>query len=600
MAGTGVKSANRIETKNSLALKLRLVFGLILFILIIAFLVSVYLITKKERRENVLNESENILTGLSDGIESDIRRYKELSRLVMIDDRLVKFLRAKSEDVNSGLINQARRGVLGVLNVTTMVDSVFIFRNDGQYMATNRGKYMLNYIRMEEPEWQNNIIEKKGRAIIVLNGDDAVYKTNLSPIITIARAIHDTVTQNRTGIMLMNISSTLLEQKVYALDNNDIIIVGTDGSYLAGNQDLLEYYDQSYNHDYFTHVERMIKQEDIMISAIQVPEMPIVVMSVTHIRKGMVPMETVGILVFLLLVFVATIFFVGGYITKNITSPVFELTKSMEKNREEGTLEKIDVDIPNNELQLLEDSYNNMVDHVNVLFDRLIEKEQTIQKAEMRVLQEQIKPHFLYNSLETIGFLAMDAGAEKVHSALETLGSFYRNFLSKGDREIPLKREITIIKDYLSLMKLRYGDILNDEYDIDPQTEECVIPKLILQPLVENSIYHGIRMKGEQGSIKISTRLEENVLHIIVRDTGIGMTKEQIDKVLSTEKTDPKGDKSGSFGLWGTIERIRLYCDKEDVVRIRSEVGEFTEIEFIIEKVPRKWRGSTDVQSNAD
>lgn len=594
MNSTDTINKNKIQTRNSLSLRLRLVFAIIIFLFIIAFIVSIYLITKKERRENVIIESESLLAGLSDGIYSDIQRYRELSRLVMIDDRLVKFLRAKTEDVSPGLINTARYGVLGVLNITTMVDSVFVFRNDGQYMATNRGKYMLNYIRMDDGEWKKKIVEKKGRAFVTLNGDGAIYKTNLSPIITISREINDVVSQERTGILLMNISSVLLEQKVYALNTKDIIIVGTDGTFLAGNENLVGYFDENLIAPDFVHIEKFIDNEDIMISGMQVPDMPIVVMAVTHIHKGMVSTETIGVLIFLMLVFIAGVFFVGAYITKNITSPVFDLVKDMEKNREEGTLKKIDTNINVNELILIKDSYNNMVDHVNVLFDCLIENEQTIQKAELRVLQEQIKPHFLYNSLETIGFLAMDAGADKVHSALETLGSFYRNFLSKGDREIPLKREIIIIKDYLSLQKLRYGDILNDEYEIAPDTEECLIPKLILQPLVENSIYHGIRMKGEQGTIKISSFLEDDDLHILVRDTGIGMTQEQIDKILSKEKIEGTEEFNESFGLWGTIERIRCYCDKDDVVRIRSEIGEYTEIEFILGLQPKRWKPTAD------
>ena len=297
----------------------------------------IYLITKKERRENVIIESESLLAGLSDGIYSDIQRYRELSRLVMIDDRLVKFLRAKTEDVNPGLINTARYGVLGVLNVTTMVDSVFVFRNDGQYMATNRGKYMLNYIRMDDDEWKNKIVEKKGRAFVTLNGDGAIYKTNLSPIITISRAINDVVSQERTGILLMNISSVLLEQKVYALNTKDIIIVGTDGTFLAGNENLVGYFDENLIAPDFVHIEKFIDNEDIMISGMQVPDMPIVVMAVTSIHKGMVSTETIGVLIFLMLVFIAGVVFVGAYSTKNITSPVFGLVKDMEKNREEGT-----------------------------------------------------------------------------------------------------------------------------------------------------------------------------------------------------------------------------------------------------------------------
>ena len=278
---------------------------------------------------------------------------------------------------------------------------------------------------------------------------------------------------------------------------------------------------------------------------------------------------------------------------------MFRLANAMEANRQEGKLEKIDAGMAQNELGMLEEGYNNMITHVNELIASLIEKEKTLQKAEMRVLHEQIKPHFLYNSLETIGYLAMDAGAENVYTALETLGSFYRNFLSKGDREIPLKKEICIVQDYLSLQKLRYGDILKDEYDIAEDTKECIIPKLILQPLVENSIYHGIRLKGEEGTIRITSRLVDGALHVTVRDTGVGMEQEVIDRMLASgrENAGSKNeDLSESFGLWGTIERIRCFCDNDDVVRIRSEVGEYTEIEFIL---PQRQEGKEEnVQSN--
>ena len=165
-------------------------------------------------------------------------------------------------------------------------------------------------------------------------------------------------------------------------------------------------------------------------------------------------------------------------------------------------------------------------------------------------------------------------------SALETMGRFYRNFLSKGDREIPLEKEITIVKDYLSLQKLRYGDILMDEYDITEEAAECIVPKLTLQPLVENCIYHGIRPKGEAGVIKISGRVEAGDLHLSVTDTGVGISKETIEKIMSSDKEASKDEVS--FGLWGTIERLRYYSHRDDVFRITSEEGEYTCIELII------------------
>ncbi|MBP1585328.1 MAG: histidine kinase, partial [Lachnospiraceae bacterium] len=196
------------------------------------------------------------------------------------------------------------------------------------------------------------------------------------------------------------------------------------------------------------------------------------------------------------------------------------------------------------------------------------------------VLQEQIKPHFLYNTIGTISALALENDSEEVSSALETMGRFYRNFLSKGDREIPFGKEVTIVKDYLSLQKLRYGDILIDEYDVADAAAECIVPKLTLQPLVENCIYHGIRPKGEPGVIKIKGTIEGDDLHISVTDTGVGMSSEYIEKLMSGKKNG-SGDE-GSFGLWGTIERIRYYSHRDDVFRITSEEGEYTCIELIL------------------
>jgi two-component system sensor histidine kinase YesM len=226
-----------------------------------------------------------------------------------------------------------------------------------------------------------------------------------------------------------------------------------------------------------------------------------------------------------------------------------------------------------------------MIDYMNELFERLLQEEEDIRKAEMMVLHEQIKPHFLYNTLETIRYLAIQENAVQARDALETLGSFYRNFLSKGKREIPFQNELRIIQDYLSLQKLRYGDSFTDEYEIEEETLDFMVPKLILQPLVENSIYHGIKLKGEPCIIRITAKMSEEGLHIFIYDTGIGISEEQIRKVLEGEREEHDETvrtSPGGFGLAGTIDRIRYYCNKEDVVSIRSEMGEYTEIELFI------------------
>ena len=575
----GFLKKNRGEVSLSLSLK-KLIFEVVL-VAIASFLISTTIITERERRDYGIRDSDNVLKTLSSNIVSDMEKYTSMSRLIMIESRVIDFLRAEEPKVDIGMINDARYGIMDILNATEGVDSVMVFREDMIMVATNRFTYNYDYELMNTDSWSREIYEGRGSAVVSLNSCGIAEKADGRSVVTIGRAINDIDTQKRTGLLMMNISTAVFQNMLNSLGYNNICILGSDGTFLAGNSSYAEYFGEEFLGTKIVHHNIRLSGEDVLLSGCKVGELPIVILRVSPYGNEGIPFRMLYILLFLLVVFTALAIFVAIFIRENITDPIFELSGAMERNKRSGELKKIDVEVPYSEFNMLEGDYNSMIDHVNELFGELVEKEKTLQKAEMRVLQEQIKPHFLYNSIETIGFMALDAGAGNVHDALETLGSFYRNFLSKGDREIPLSREICIVKDYLSLQKLRYGDILEDEYDISEDTESFIVPKLILQPMVENCIYHGIRMKGEKGTIKITARLEDGELHLIVRDTGVGMDQEQIEKIL-TSKSNTYEQNSSSFGLWGTIERVRYYTGREDVVRIRSEIGEYTEVEFII------------------
>ncbi|MBR6396741.1 MAG: cache domain-containing protein, partial [Lachnospiraceae bacterium] len=238
------KKQNITFKSNSLAKKLRIVFICMIVLFVATFVCSLFYIIRKERQENAMRESSNTLRGLSDGICSDVTRYKELSRLIMVDEGLVKYLKANDEEIDAGLINNSRYSVLAILNVTTMVDSVFFFRNDGNYFATNRGSYMFNYDRIKSEEWEYNILSKKGGTVISVNGDNALFKTSGEPIVTIGRTIYDISSQKKLGIMLMNISCDVLKQKLFNLNADNAVIVGCDGTFLSGNENILKEIDK--------------------------------------------------------------------------------------------------------------------------------------------------------------------------------------------------------------------------------------------------------------------------------------------------------------------------------------------------------------------
>lgn len=572
-----------IWKKNSISSAMWMIMAFTVIIVIGSFVVSTAIINSRAQRDYQIRESETLITGVINSIQSNIDNYKDLSRLVMLNDQVIAYLRA--ENVDKGLSNDAKEGVWNVLNVCRNVDSVYIIRNDGSYMTTGKGIYEVNIDLIQDDSWKNPILEERGSVVFGMNGNGAIYKNNRAPIISITRAIYDIYTQKQTGILIMNISELMLERIITGQGNKEICILDKAGNYISGNKQLGDAYVSKKITNSITHTYARVDGKSRLISGYEFEDIPLVILCSTSGYNKSFPKETQMIIIGLFVSFTVAILLASIFVSRSLTRPILKLSFAMEHTKSKGWMEKIDVDMPDNEIGTLYDSYNSMIEYLNDLFTKLIDQEKSVQKAEMSVLYEQIKPHFLYNSLETISFMALESGAENVHDALETLGSFYRNFLSKGNNVVPLKREITIVKDYLALQKLRYKDILEDSYDIAEDTLEIMVPKLILQPIVENSIYHGIRLKGEPGEIKVSSFLDDDVLHIIVKDTGVGMDESVIARIMSGDNQSDGVKELGNhsnFGLKGTINRIKYFCNSDDVVSIRSELGEYTEIEIMI------------------
>ena len=566
---------------GSLSRKLRWVFFLVVALLTIAFLVTTLLIVRREEQESAVREAESKLIGLSVSISSSIEGYKELSKLMIMEEPLAAFLKEEDSEEALNIVIDAKYSIQRILNVTSGVEAVYAFRTDGLYACTKRGVFVLDDERYVEDMWPNAVLSLRGRALEYANGNGALRKIDNYPFISIERAFYDMNTQDRTGYLMLLISGKVIDQAIAALPGSDICAVGLDGTYLSGDRNLARVYDRSLAGDTVTHKLYIYRGQRVMVSGIRVSDTPIILISSIPLEGKPIPERTVGILGFLMAAMTVGLFVLGRFVSAQITKPINRLAKAMNMGETEKELVIITDRMPDNEIGLLKDSYNSMVIRIRDLIQELITKEQTIQRAEMRVLQEQIKPHFLYNSIGMISSLALRNGAGDVSSALETLGRFYRNFLSKGDKEIPLEREVLIVRDYLALQKLRYGEVIRDEYDIKNECLKCIVPKLILQPLVENSIYHGIRLKGEEGIIRISATIEDdNLLHLVVYDTGVGMSRETAEKIMSGDKKVSANEES--FGLWGTIERLRYYYNRDNVVKIESEEGEYTRVEFIV------------------
>ena len=239
------------------------------------------------------------------------------------------------------------------------------------------------------------------------------------------------------------------------------------------------------------------------------------------------------------------------------------------------------------ELQELGEQINQMADRLEMLIDQVRQKQDNLSKAELRTLQAQISPHFLYNTLDTIIWQAESGKGDEVVELTRNLSDFFRISLSAGADWIPVTQELKHVSAYLSIQKIRYRDILDYEVEMPEGLEEIYMLKLLLQPLVENALYHGIKNKRGGGRITIRVSRQNRIMTFTVKDTGKGMTPEQfrqVETMLREEnpaaRAAPESGHTG-FGLRNVDMRIRLYYRKQTGLIFQSG-PDGTEVSFTI------------------
>ena len=241
-----------------------------------------------------------------------------------------------------------------------------------------------------------------------------------------------------------------------------------------------------------------------------------------------------------------------------------------------GDLQARAPETPVTELHELTQSLNSMAGRLQDLIDENRREQENLKKSELRALQAQINPHFLYNTLDAIVWLAEAGQTREVIHITRALSDFFRISLSQGKDWIPLSEEIKHLTGYLTIQKIRYRDILDYEIGIPEELGSCQVLKLLLQPLVENAIYHGVKHRRGRGLVRVTGRMEDSWLILEVQDNGAGMTPERLMQVRDGLCGD--GGESAGYGLFNVNKRIQLYYNQPQGVWIESRMGEGTTV----------------------
>lgn len=275
-------------------------------------------------------------------------------------------------------------------------------------------------------------------------------------------------------------------------------------------------------------------------------------------------------------------------IVDTVTTPLGKLCQQIRSSENQHKM--LDFQYPyHDEIGILAKSYNSMAEHIQHLLEeqqeyiqkleaervRADEEQELKRRAQLRALQAQINPHFLYNTLDSIRWKAEAAGATDISQMVTALATLFRIGLSRGEEIIPLEQEIRHVESYLTIQKMRYSDQISYTLDISPQVAKLYTVNLILQPLVENAIYHGIKENSRAGNIRISARIVGTTLQLQVADDGLGIPRKQLATLQSCLASGYSDSREG-YGIFSVNERIRLYFGAEYGLTLESEWGKGT------------------------
>jgi len=278
-----------------------------------------------------------------------------------------------------------------------------------------------------------------------------------------------------------------------------------------------------------------------------------------------------------LAVVILCVIIVSVFLSARIARPIRKLERTLQQVGEGDLNTRIDVSGAY-EVEQLSKRFNLMLQRIRQLMDQIIYEQETKRKGELEVLQSQINPHFLYNTLNSVIRLAERGKTEEVVTMIQSLSKFFRISLSKGNNMITVQEELDHIRHYLVIQSFRFKNKFRYEIIAQDEVLQCQTIKLILQPIVENALYHGIEMMPDEGFISIQAELMDDLVVIRISDNGLGMSKETMKVILTGGSKSMNGS---GVGVRNVNERIELYYGREYGLSFESEIEEGTTVTLI-------------------
>ncbi|EHI97871.1 multi-sensor signal transduction histidine kinase [Clostridium sp. DL-VIII] len=533
------------------------------------------------------NENTNqIIKQINNNIESYVNNTENIINYMSIDPRIIKFLNDNKLE-NDDIEDEAYKSIYNFVKFNPEIAGIMIVNSNGGYISDVMNKVSRESLTNEEwyskaynDPWKIHLFTKPtGRNI------DNIFKYSADEVFSISKAVVDLSKDKIKGVILIDIKldaiKNIIENSkpgtagfVYIMDkNNDIVYTPVNNIvYRIKN----EWIDDSDNKIIIKNINR----ENYQLTKVESEYTGWRTIGVFPEKESLRVIEYINyysVAVAIIALIIAEILVV--IFTKSIVKPIHKLKKLM-KMAQEGNLSVSFKAKYNDEIGELGNSFNTMVKEINNLINLVQIEEKNKRIAEMNVLQAQIKPHFMYNTLDTIRWMAEEHKEEDIVEIIEAFTNLLRISLSKGKEIISVKEELKHIESYLKIQKIRYEDRLNYEINFDEDILQYKLTKLILQPLVENAIYHGIKEKRGNGKIIVRGKVKENYLCFTIIDNGKGIQKEMLNKINHMLRNGNIEENEIGYGIFNVNERIKIIYGDEYGLTYKSIYEEGTIVEL--------------------
>lgn len=540
---------------------------------------SLYTRMSGQVSETVMEENQILIDQVNRSVENYLKTVMKLS------DSLYYSI-IKNADLSDPSVGE--RFNLLYENNMDQTDSIALFSADGELLESVPALRVRNNLDVTREAWFSYTLDRTENQHFFLPQVQQIFESSSDQyrwVIPMTRVVEITKgTDTVQGILLIHLNYTGLkllldgvtlgnEGYIYLIDGNGEIIYHPRAQLIdsglehENNRAVSEYRDGIYQ-ETFQGEERVITVKSVGYTGWKL--------------IGVAPRQTVSLNSLktqLLVVFVAAFILflmslVNSYISSRITTPIQKLELSVNEIEKGNLNAKVDAE-GSYEIRHLGKSVQNMAKQIQVLMADIVSEHEKKRKQEFDTLQSQINPHFLYNTLDIIVWMIENEKPDQAVKAVTALARFFRISLSRGKSIITVKDELEHVRNYLMIQHMRFKNRFSYTIEAEDEVLELASLKLMLQPLVENAIYHGMEFMDGDGEIFISAWKEGEDLYLKVSDNGLGMTEEQVARLFS-DMPHTGSSRGSGIGVKNVNERIRLYFGSEYGLSIESEPDEGT------------------------